>query len=143
MNVTIIQGVWKEGSKKNNLLWKCLWPCGTLKFQIEFWALMPTSTNNEIEQNKTKNEFVLQTMSSPFNFFLVQTNWFSVWNDSKMMPSKLNHHLICLDPAPLFRGARTGNFFTLKLIIQRLLQIYNKNLPSNLTKLKALLKWHL
>ncbi len=96
--------VWKEGSKKNIFLWKCLWPCGTLKFQIEFWVLMPTSTNNEIEQNKTKNEFVLQTMSSPFNFFLVQTNWFSVWNDSKMMPCKLNHHLICLDPGPLFKS---------------------------------------
>jgi len=43
----------------------------------------------------------------------------------------------------LTRGARIGKNFTLKLIIQRLLRIYNKNLSSNLTKIKTLLKWHL
>jgi hypothetical protein len=26
MTITIIQGLWKEGSKKKKLLWKCLWP---------------------------------------------------------------------------------------------------------------------
>jgi hypothetical protein len=87
MTITIIQGLWKEGSKEKklyyesasghraqgyerkaaikffyceracdhravkgrqqhkNLLWRCLWPRGALKFQIAFWALKLTSTN--------------------------------------------------------------------------------------------------
>jgi hypothetical protein len=36
-------GLWKEGNKKNNLFWMCLWSHGALKFQITFWALRPTS----------------------------------------------------------------------------------------------------
>jgi hypothetical protein len=36
-------------------------------------------------------------------------------------------------------GVGTGNYFTLKLIIQGLLQLYNRNISSNLTKTKALL----
>ncbi len=43
----------------------------------------------------------------------------------------------------LTRGARIGKTFTLKLIIQRILWIYNKDLSSNLTKIKTLLKWYL
>jgi len=39
----------------------------------------------------------------------------------------------------LTRGARTGKKFTLKLIIQRLLWLYNKDISSNLTKTKVLL----
>jgi len=35
--------LWKEGNKKNNLFWMCLWSRGALKFQIAFWALRPTS----------------------------------------------------------------------------------------------------
>jgi len=38
----------------------------------------------------------------------------------------------------LTRGAWTSKTFTLKLIIQVLLQIYNKNLLSNLTQIKEL-----
>ncbi len=38
----------------------------------------------------------------------------------------------------LTRSAQIGKTFTLKLMIQRLLQIYNKDLSSNLTKIKAL-----
>jgi len=38
----------------------------------------------------------------------------------------------------LTRGARTSNFFTLKLIIQGLLHMYNKDLSSNLIKIKTL-----
>jgi hypothetical protein len=37
------------------------------------------------------------------------------------------------------KGARTGNFFTLKLIIQGLLQLYTKDISYELTKIKALL----
>ncbi len=44
MTMTIIQGLWKEGNKKNKLLWKCLWSRDIVKFQIAFWALEPTST---------------------------------------------------------------------------------------------------
>jgi hypothetical protein len=39
----------------------------------------------------------------------------------------------------LTRGGRSSKTFTLKLIIQRLLQLYNKNMPFDLTKIKALL----
>jgi hypothetical protein len=35
-------------------------------------------------------------------------------------------------------GARTNNFFTLKLVIQGLLWLYNKDMFSSLTKPKAL-----
>ncbi len=38
----------------------------------------------------------------------------------------------------LTRGAKTSYFFTLNLIIQGILWLYNKNLSSNLTKSKAL-----
>jgi hypothetical protein len=45
--------------------------------------------------------------------------------------------------SPIFkfsiRGARIGKTFTLKFIIQRLLQLYNKYIYSYLTKIKALL----
>jgi hypothetical protein len=40
------------------------------------------------------------------------------------------------------RGAGTSQTFSLKLIIQRLLEIYNKDLSFNLTKIKHYL-WHL
>jgi hypothetical protein len=43
--------------------------------------------------------------------------------------------LICLF---LTRGAGTSKFFTLKLIIQRLLCLYNKDMSFDLTKIKAL-----
>ncbi len=36
-------------------------------------------------------------------------------------------------------GAKTNKFFTLKLVIQGLLWLYNKDMFSNLTKPKALL----
>jgi hypothetical protein len=36
------------------------------------------------------------------------------------------------------RDAGTGKTFTLKLIIQGLLQLYNKNMSFDLTKIKAL-----
>jgi len=39
----------------------------------------------------------------------------------------------------LIGGVGTGKTFTLKFIIQGLLQLYNKNISSNLTKTKALL----
>jgi hypothetical protein len=42
----------------------------------------------------------------------------------------------------LTRGARTGKTFILKLIIQGLLKIYNKDQSFNLKKLKHYL-WHL
>jgi len=45
VKVLVATELWKEGSKKKNLLWSCLWPCGALKFQSAFWALRPTSTN--------------------------------------------------------------------------------------------------
>ena len=35
-------------------------------------------------------------------------------------------------------GVQTGKTFTLKFIIQGLLQLYNRNMSSNLTKTKAL-----
>jgi hypothetical protein len=38
----------------------------------------------------------------------------------------------------LTRGVRTGKKITLKLIIQGLLRLYNKDLSSNLIKIKAL-----
>jgi hypothetical protein len=38
----------------------------------------------------------------------------------------------------LTRGAKTSKTFTLKLIIQGLLRICNKNLSSNLTQIKEL-----
>ncbi len=38
----------------------------------------------------------------------------------------------------LTRGAKTGKTFTLKLIIQILLQLNNKNISFDLTKTKAL-----
>jgi hypothetical protein len=38
----------------------------------------------------------------------------------------------------LTRGAGTSKFFTLNLIIQGVLWLYNKDLSSNLTKIKAL-----
>ncbi len=38
----------------------------------------------------------------------------------------------------LIGGVATSKFFTLKLIIQGLSQLYNKDLPSNLTKIKTL-----
>ncbi len=38
----------------------------------------------------------------------------------------------------LTRGSRTGKTFTLKLIIQGLLHLYNEDLSSNLIKIKAL-----
>jgi hypothetical protein len=56
MTITIIQELWKEGNKKKKLLWRCLWPLDTLKFQIAFWTLWPTFTNNEKEHIKSKNE---------------------------------------------------------------------------------------
>jgi len=45
----IIQVLWKKGNKKKkNFTLKVfeMMPHGTLKFQIVFWALRPTSTNN-------------------------------------------------------------------------------------------------
>jgi hypothetical protein len=39
----------------------------------------------------------------------------------------------------LTKGAGIAKIFTLKLIIQELLLIYNKDLSSNVTKIKALL----
>jgi len=47
-------------------------------------------------------------MSSPFSFFLVRTNWVSFQSDSKMMPCKLNNHLICLDPEPMSKSLATN-----------------------------------
>jgi hypothetical protein len=55
MTVTVTQGLWKEGSKKKYILWKCLWPQGCerkaarKKYYYEgacghFWALRLTST---------------------------------------------------------------------------------------------------
>jgi hypothetical protein len=45
----IIQVLWKKGNQENktNLYVESVWkmPHGTLKFQIVFWALRPTSTN--------------------------------------------------------------------------------------------------
>jgi hypothetical protein len=38
----------------------------------------------------------------------------------------------------LTRGAQTNKTFTLKLIIQGLLQLYNTNMSFDLTKIKAL-----
>jgi len=46
--------------------------------------------------------------------------------------------LICLF---LTRGAGTNKKFTLKLIIQRLLSLYNRDMSFDLTKTKAYL-WH-
>jgi hypothetical protein len=40
----------------------------------------------------------------------------------------------------LLGGAGVGKFFTLKLIIQGLLEIYNKDLSFNLTKIKHYLR---
>jgi hypothetical protein len=77
MIVTIIQG-WKEGSKKINKLWRCLWPqgcereatkkkllwrClwsrGALKFQIAFWAFKLTSTKNNTSSTKVWSSPIL------------------------------------------------------------------------------------
>jgi hypothetical protein len=43
VKVLVARGLWKEGSKNFFLLWRCLWSCGALNFQIVFWALKPTS----------------------------------------------------------------------------------------------------
>ncbi len=47
-----------------------------------------------------------------------------------------DHTLICLF---LTRGVGTSKTFTLKLIIQGLLQLYNRDMSFDLTKTKALL----
>jgi hypothetical protein len=39
------------------LLWRCLWPCGALKFQIAFWALRPTSTKYSATAYVIKHSF--------------------------------------------------------------------------------------
>ncbi len=43
----IIQVLWKKGNKKKIFTLKVfeMMPHGTLKFQIAFWTLKPTSTN--------------------------------------------------------------------------------------------------
>jgi Cdc6-like AAA superfamily ATPase len=57
--------------------------------------------------------------------------------DDVMHRKQLYHDtLICLF---FIRGAGTGKTFTLKLIIQELLQLYNKYIYIDLTKTKALL----
>ncbi len=45
----IIQMLWKKGNKENIYILKMfeMMPHGTLKFQITFWALRPTSANNK------------------------------------------------------------------------------------------------
>jgi hypothetical protein len=48
----IIQVLWKKGNKKKNKIFTLkvfeMMSHGTLKFQIAFWALKPTSTNDSI-----------------------------------------------------------------------------------------------
>ncbi len=54
IKVLLATGLWKEGSKKTNLSWRCLWPRGALKFQMAFWALRLTSTKYLVLAPKTK-----------------------------------------------------------------------------------------
>jgi hypothetical protein len=57
VKVPVATRLWKEGSKKKKLLWRCSWPRGTLKFQIAFWALRPTPLTRKFSQGKLHSEF--------------------------------------------------------------------------------------
>jgi len=98
MTITIIQKLWMKNSKKNCFFWKCLWPqdcgrkaprnlfllwrclwlCGALKFQIAFWAFRLTSTKEVIKKIcyfELQNIFYFIFLH--FNPSYFQTSWLS------------------------------------------------------------------
>jgi len=70
---------------------------------------------------------VFQTMSFPLNIFYL---FKPIGFPSKMVPCKLNHHLICLDPRPLFKGLGTN----LKFLTNRNVRFHWTLLLRPLTK---------
>jgi hypothetical protein len=89
-------------------------------------------------ENFTKSSYSIMMEEFEYRILLRQLN------EEQILIFDVVMHIKQLYPYPMIhlfltRGARTSKTFTLKFIIQGLLQMYNKNMSFDLTKIKALL----